>query len=226
MNHYTGAVPTTRRAADWRDAAVCRGEEPELFFPAGETGVWAHQIEEAKAVCRRCPSLELCLQWALDTGEDNGVFGGMSAGERRAVLRRRTVSRISVDDYTGIPRTSAKGRTLEESWAAGTETDGDHLLWIGPNVVYQLNRNITPNRLGFYLDRGHWPEGDVKRTCTVDGCVKPAHLADRRERGACGSRSGYQRHLRDKSAICGPCRTANTDADNRLRRTGTTKAAA
>ena len=42
----------------------------------------------------------------------------------------------------------------------------------------------------------------------------------------CGTRSGYQKHLREKTEICAPCRQANTDADNRLRRTGTTKAAA
>lgn len=54
--------------------------------------------------------------------------------------------------------------------------------------------------------------------------VKPAPR--KREPAKCGTRSGYARHLREKTEICGPCRQANTDADNRLRRTGTTKAAA
>lgn len=40
----------------------------------------------------------------------------------------------------------------------------------------------------------------------------------------CGTRSGYQRHLRERSRICAPCRQANTDAYNRLVRTGTTRA--
>lgn len=44
------------------------------------------------------------------------------------------------------------------------------------------------------------------------------------EAPACGTRGGYQKHLRDHTEICAPCRQANTDADRRLRNTGTTKA--
>jgi hypothetical protein len=47
----------------------------------------------------------------------------------------------------------------------------------------------------------------------------------KRKLAKCGTRSGYQRHLREKTQICAPCRQANTDADNR-RRTGTTRIAA
>ncbi|MDR1999539.1 MAG: WhiB family transcriptional regulator, partial [Frankiaceae bacterium] len=39
---------------DWRHRAVCRDEDPELFFPIGNTGPALVQIEQAKAVCRRC----------------------------------------------------------------------------------------------------------------------------------------------------------------------------
>lgn len=37
---------------DWRHHAVCREEDPELFFPIGSTGPALIQIEEAKSVCR------------------------------------------------------------------------------------------------------------------------------------------------------------------------------
>ncbi|WP_282797368.1 WhiB family transcriptional regulator [Streptomyces sp. CC224B] len=73
---------------DWRHNAVCREEDPELFFPIGTTGPAPLQIEEAKAVCRRCPVMEQCLQWALEHGEDAGVWGGLSEAERRAMKRR------------------------------------------------------------------------------------------------------------------------------------------
>jgi len=184
MSQSPGAAPATRRAADWRDAAVCRDEDPDLFFPAGSTGPYAQQIEDAKAVCRRCPSVEPCLRWALDTGQETGIWGATSEAERRTLQRRRrNGALINTDDYTGGPRTLVKGRRLEESWEAGTETDGEHLLWIGSKVVYRPDgRDVTPNRLAFFLDRGHWPEGDVRRMCDVDQCVRPAHLADRRER--------------------------------------------
>ena len=68
--------------------AACN-EDPELFFPIGNTGPALLQIEEAKAVCRRrCPVMDQCLRWAMDTGQDAGVWGGMSEDERRAMKRR------------------------------------------------------------------------------------------------------------------------------------------
>ena len=50
---------------DWRHEAACRDEDPELFFPIGNTGPALAQIEEAKKVCHRCPVKEACLAWAL-----------------------------------------------------------------------------------------------------------------------------------------------------------------
>ncbi|OEV09300.1 WhiB family transcriptional regulator [Streptomyces nanshensis] len=78
---------------DWRHNAVCREEDPELFFPIGNTGPSLVQIEEAKAVCRRCPVMEQCLQWALEFGQDSGVWGGLSEDERRAMKRRAARNR-------------------------------------------------------------------------------------------------------------------------------------
>ncbi|AXK31500.1 WhiB family transcriptional regulator [Streptomyces abyssalis] len=78
---------------DWRHNAVCREEDPELFFPIGNTGPALLQIEEAKAVCRRCPVMEQCLQWALESGQDSGVWGGLSEDERRAMKRRAARNR-------------------------------------------------------------------------------------------------------------------------------------
>lgn len=48
----------------------------------------------------------------------------------------------------------------------------------------------------------------------------------KRKAAECGTRSGYQKHVREKTEICPPCRQANTEADNRLRRTGSTKVSA
>ena len=69
---------------------ACRDEDPELFFPVGSTGPALLQIEDAKEVCRRCEVVEACLRWALETGQDAGVWGGMSEDDRRA-LKRRTL---------------------------------------------------------------------------------------------------------------------------------------
>jgi len=75
--------------ADWREQAACRHENPELFFPIGTSGPALDQIDEAKAVCARCPVREICLQVALDHGEDEGIWGGTTPQERRELIRRR-----------------------------------------------------------------------------------------------------------------------------------------
>lgn len=300
MSHYQGSIPDTlTRPSDWLATAPCKAD-PEAMFATTTAG-----IEAAKAICRRCPAVERCLQWALDTGEAWGVWGGLDEKERRK-LRRRTTRPISIDDYTGTPQTRATpGLTLQQVWDANTLPDGEHLLWTGPKVIYRKDETqTTPNRLSFYLDRGRWPEGDTKRTCPVQGCVKPshlddrtervqaepskdafqavlerstvrvfgghlawtgprkpyvqgreytprqiafivdrsrtpqgavrtgcrhkecvlaAHLSDQAERGGCGTRNGYVWHRRRGEKPCDRCRQANTDGDNRLRRTGTTK---
>ncbi|OII63108.1 transcription factor WhiB [Streptomyces sp. CC53] len=73
---------------DWRLAAVCREEDPDLFFPVG-TGVPAlMQAEEAKRICHGCPVRSECLRWALDTGQDHGIWGGTDEAERRTLRRR------------------------------------------------------------------------------------------------------------------------------------------
>lgn len=73
---------------DWRDRAACRDEDPELFFPVGTTGPAILQIEQAKAVCRPCPSQGPCLRWAIGSGQEAGVWGGHDEDERRALKRR------------------------------------------------------------------------------------------------------------------------------------------
>jgi WhiB family redox-sensing transcriptional regulator len=77
---------------DWRQGALCREEDPELFFPIGTTGPAAIQVADAKAVCRRCPSVDPCLTWALDTNQDAGVWGATSEDERRLLKRRQRTS--------------------------------------------------------------------------------------------------------------------------------------
>ncbi|MFD6880175.1 MULTISPECIES: WhiB family transcriptional regulator [unclassified Streptomyces] len=75
---------------DWRHQAACRQADPDLFFPVGTSGPALLQIEEAKAVCRRCPVMSECREWALEGGQDMGVCGGLTENERRALKRRTT----------------------------------------------------------------------------------------------------------------------------------------
>jgi WhiB family redox-sensing transcriptional regulator len=81
--------PARNRATGWRDQAACRDIDPELFFPVGNAGAALLQISQAKQVCAACPARSPCLHWALDSGQEAGVWGGTSEDERRAVRYRR-----------------------------------------------------------------------------------------------------------------------------------------
>lgn len=71
----------------WVQRARCRNEDPELFFPIGSSGPAVEQIERAKAVCTLCSVRLECLEWAVATGQDAGVWGGTSEEERRSLRR-------------------------------------------------------------------------------------------------------------------------------------------
>lgn len=72
---------------DWRHRAACRDIDPELFFPVGDDGPAREQAEVAKLVCAGCPVREECGRWAMETGQDSGIWGGLTEDERR-VMRR------------------------------------------------------------------------------------------------------------------------------------------
>jgi hypothetical protein len=81
----TEAAPDT----DWMEYGLCRQTDPNLFFPEGRGAAIAIQTEQAKSVCNQCPVRSRCLDWALDTGQYAGVWGGLAEDERRALLRSR-----------------------------------------------------------------------------------------------------------------------------------------
>ena len=72
---------------DWRNVASCRDTDPDLFFPIGTTGPALEQIEAARGVCMECPAQEPCLEFALATNQESGVWGGTSEEERRKLRR-------------------------------------------------------------------------------------------------------------------------------------------
>lgn len=80
---------------DWRHEAACRDADPEIFFPIGTSGPALAQIEAAKAICATCAVREPCLEWALETGQDAGVWGGSTEEERRT-MRRAARQRVAV----------------------------------------------------------------------------------------------------------------------------------
>src|ERR1700730_11730021 len=72
----------------WQRDALCREYAGQVnFFPR-----LRESLEPARAVCRRCLVREACLEVALEPDEGAGVWGGLSARERRAYRRLRRIS--------------------------------------------------------------------------------------------------------------------------------------
>ena len=73
----------------WRRKAICRDTDPDVFFPVGTTGFALVQIDKAKGICDECPVKVPCLEYALETNQDSGIWGGLSEDERRAIRRQQ-----------------------------------------------------------------------------------------------------------------------------------------
>ena len=83
----------TLESDEWRRQAACRDTDPDLFFPVGTTGPAIVQIENAKAVCRQCDAQAECLEYAIATNPDSGIWGGTSEEERRKLRKRYAAQR-------------------------------------------------------------------------------------------------------------------------------------
>jgi WhiB family transcriptional regulator, redox-sensing transcriptional regulator len=88
MNMPERAAPA---GADWRSQSACRDTDPELFFPLSAWGPGQAQIASAKAICAHCEVRSDCLQFALSSGQEFGIWGGTSEDERRAMRRAQLV---------------------------------------------------------------------------------------------------------------------------------------
>ena len=77
---------------------LCRDEDPEIFFPISAPGTDAYDKAAAiaKAVCMRCSVTDKCLQWAIDGGVDDGIFGATTPEERRMISTGNHAGRLIV----------------------------------------------------------------------------------------------------------------------------------
>jgi len=80
--------------ADWRDEAACSGLPHSVFFPVGDDLDSA--ITNAKRICASCPVVDDCLEFALETNEKAGIWGGTSEEDRKALRRKWLATRRRV----------------------------------------------------------------------------------------------------------------------------------
>lgn len=65
----------------WQLQANCNETNTELFFSKLES-----KVAKAKALCGSCAVADKCLQFALDTQIEFGIFGGVTADERKELV--------------------------------------------------------------------------------------------------------------------------------------------
>jgi WhiB family redox-sensing transcriptional regulator len=66
----------------WQDEAFCAEVDGDLFFPEkGEHTSWA------KKLCASCPVKLPCLEMAMDEQIEFGVWGGLTAYQRKQLRR-------------------------------------------------------------------------------------------------------------------------------------------
>lgn len=65
----------------WMARARCRDADPEAFFPRAK----GDQPDDAFAICDMCPVVDECLEYALVTGQRDGVWGRTTHRQRQRI---------------------------------------------------------------------------------------------------------------------------------------------
>lgn len=108
---------------DWRAFAVCRDLDPDVFFDGPPC--------QAIAYCETCPVRATCLDAAVADRSLQGVWGGTTEDQRKAMRRSAT---------TPEPATPARPQTASVPTA-------------GPVPSGNRYRGVTLTRSGRYLAR-------------------------------------------------------------------------
>ena len=117
----------------WLPRAACRGIDPDVFHPSrGE------DERPAKTICAKCPVVAECLEYALDSGEKFGVWGGYSERQRRQMRAARRAGQVL--DIAEIARKAAEFRFVVPSPLAETPVKSTAI------ETPSSGRNATPER--------------------------------------------------------------------------------
>ncbi|MFF8447747.1 WhiB family transcriptional regulator [Streptomyces leeuwenhoekii] len=153
MRHITThAMPATglRGIADtsWHARGVCHGMDPEdadaVFFPLPRD---YEAIAEAKDLCGLCPVRRDCLNYALENGLKDGIWGGLTEAERRPW-------------HDGLPQRLDYSRVI--AFFNGRDV---HLTEAERQIIidHAYVRGWRPDRLAAALQIGHKHARDLLR---------------------------------------------------------------
>jgi WhiB family transcriptional regulator, redox-sensing transcriptional regulator len=75
-------------ATEWRAASACLNTDPDVFFPVAVGSAASKQVARAMRICAGCTVRQQCLDFAMRSGEKDGIWGGTTPEERRRLRRR------------------------------------------------------------------------------------------------------------------------------------------
>lgn len=81
---------------DWHDLAQCIGTDQTVFFPESSGFGKGHAYKNpkivleniAKSICRVCVVSDECLEYALETNQSDGIWGGKTPEERKRIRKQ------------------------------------------------------------------------------------------------------------------------------------------
>jgi WhiB family redox-sensing transcriptional regulator len=82
--------------AHWTENALCKRlvdaglAHPDDWWPIGVEH--PKEVRLARRRCTGCPVWRECREYALANGEGEGIWGGLTARERRALVKQRAVA--------------------------------------------------------------------------------------------------------------------------------------
>jgi WhiB family redox-sensing transcriptional regulator len=83
MTSRTDNIETQTDDRPWALDSACRGLDSSMFFP-GHDG----DSEPALLVCSGCAVRDECLDFALETRQRYGIWGGTTERQRRRMMRQ------------------------------------------------------------------------------------------------------------------------------------------
>lgn len=94
---------------EWHDEAACAGVKDVTWFPqtdkpGGRTAAHLANVARAKAICATCPVQAQCLAAALIEPQTAGIWGGLTANERKGRYKPARPPRAKCGTDSGYTR--------------------------------------------------------------------------------------------------------------------------
>jgi WhiB family redox-sensing transcriptional regulator len=87
----------------WLDYANCKGVDQSVFFLEGHAPPQEsrQRVIEAKSYCNACSVKQECLQYAMDSKEKHGIYGGATPVERLSM--RNSAKKKRSEELSATP---------------------------------------------------------------------------------------------------------------------------